>query len=402
MVILNHAPPTVQLPPIARLKLVVPADLLKALAYLRLLYNPEIQVSRKLHRRGRGPNGAASGGLQDLTSTFEPASLDTIRTDSFERAWSIRWLTSLVSQAGRLTMESDDSDWEAVLQEAAWLLAICAGAASAGTRPRVFSFSPPPQYAASDIKVQLIDLPLDNQDYTSVGAQTWGGACLLADMIVQSPSKFGLAPTARPLRLLELGAGTGLVGLAVAKLLQSNSEDLPTAEVVTTDYQPSILANLRANVATNFSSDNSLISTHFLDWSDYHSSSAVAPEPPFDTPFDVIYGADIVYELEHARWIKSCVETLLRKPTRDNHVSLSTPLSPSIPRFHLVIPLRSTHAAESQAVEDVFSFASDADTRAATDSPVLAIVGRERVVCEDLARNSGGEVNYVHYTMAWV
>lgn len=402
MVVLIHAPPTVQLPPIARLKLVAPADLLKALAYLRLLYNPEIQVSRQLHRRGRSLNGVVTNTPQGFTSMFEPASLHTIRTDSFERAWSIRWLTSLVSQAGRLATDSDDSNWEVILQDAAWLLAICAGAASAGTRPRVFSFSPPPRYATSDIKVQLIDLPIDTQDYASVGAQTWGGACLLADMIIQSPSAYGLAPSSRALRILELGAGTGLVGLAVGKLLQNDSKHLPTAELVMTDYQPSILANLRENVAANFSSDNSSISAHFLDWSSYHPRPHMPLEPPFDVSFDVIYGADIVYEIEHAKWIKSCVESLLRKPSRDSPADLSIPLSPSVPRFHLVIPLRSTHVAESRTVEDVFSFAWEASAGAATDSPVLAIVDRERVVCEDLARNSGSEVDYIHYTITWV
>ena len=51
---------------------------------------------------------------------------------------------------------------------------------------------------------------------------------------------------------MELGAGTGLVSLALARLLpQLGVHD---AKVVATDYDDAVLENLRANITANFSS----------------------------------------------------------------------------------------------------------------------------------------------------
>ena len=261
---------------------------------------------------------------------------------------------------------------------------------------------------ALDVRIQVTDLPLDNQDHASVGAQTWGSGCLLADMIAQFPAQFGLDPLdIKPIRILELGAGTGLVGLVVAKMLQSCDRQ---AEVVMSDFHPSVLQNLAENISSNFPShgpDRPLsISSHFLDW----AQSPEVPVPPFDRPFDIIYGADVIYEVEHARWIKKCVETLLRRrPADSSPESSDMYASPRavMPRFHLVIPLRSTHVAESQSVEQVFPFASVVSpTRQDPFIPVhdtLAVIHKEEVVCEDIVWADGRpDTEYIHYIISWV
>ncbi|TFL06381.1 hypothetical protein BDV98DRAFT_559316 [Pterulicium gracile] len=87
--------------------------------------------------------------------------------------------------------------------------------------------------------------------------------------------------------------------------------------------------------------------------------------------FDVVVGADIIYEAEHARWIRECLIRLL-KPGAE---------------FHLVIPLRKTHAVECETVERVFGLERE-----------LGILGRERIRC----RGDGDDVvEYSYYRIGW-
>ncbi|GJE89696.1 hypothetical protein PsYK624_058020 [Phanerochaete sordida] len=415
----SAGPPTVQLPPIRKIQQSSAEDLRAALEFLGSLYSPEVRPDRRSYRRLSARISGQSSSACHATTTRRrgtsdpaqagPGALDVLRADGYERSYAIRWLTALVSRAGQLDI--DDVAAESLIQDAAGLLAICAGTSSAGTRSRVFVFGAgedSPAENLRDVRVQLTDLPLDNQDYTSVGAQTWGGACLMADLLVQSPSAFGVRPAAgRPLRILELGAGTGLVGLALGRALERQGT---RAELVATDYHPTVLANLRANVALNFPAGGAApvaVSVHALDWAAFAAPDAPAGVPPFDVPFDVVLGADIIYELEHARWIKCVVAALLRAPPPEAVVALAAPPAPA-PQFHLVLPLRATHAAESASVEQVFPCA--ADVRAGTESPAegeparreLGIVAKEVVVCEDWARGGGADVEYVHYTISWI
>ncbi|KAI0089882.1 putative methyltransferase-domain-containing protein [Irpex rosettiformis] len=417
MAIAGLGPPTAQLPPVGKIKSSSIIDLEAAIQYLTLLYNPEIHGSRVIERRlcplhaGARPRSPYSPRrrLKPLQIQTE-VTLTSIRADTFERTYAVRWLTTLVSQAAFLTEDSEEM--EAVVQDAASLLAICAGAASAGTRSRTFVFASHSLTDLTSIKVHITDLPLNNQDYSSVGAQTWGGACLLAEMIIQSPPDFCLSTSniISP-RMLELGSGTGLVGLTVAKLLSLFDV---SANVVTTDYHPAVLENLSKNIADNFASSTCSvsISSGFLDWTNPPDSSTA----PFDEPFDVIFGADTVYEIEHAAWIKTCVERFLRKPS---HSSLQV-LSPSDPppttftthpRFHLVIPFRSTHTAEAESVEKAFPFApsiragwsSPPDGASPEDAYTLAITSKEIIICEDTVwANNRQEVEYIHYVISWV
>ncbi|KAF8186818.1 hypothetical protein BJ912DRAFT_1032129 [Pholiota molesta] len=243
-------PPTTYLPSIKSIA-TYPVDTLEdALQYLRLIYSPPVAAL---------------------------LAAEALRNDTFERAYAIKWLSALIAQA-------------ALVEAAAALLATCAGTAAAGTLIRQFLFPAPwpaPGPDAPPITVVLTDAPLDNQDYGSVGAQTWGGACVMAEMIV--------LPTT--LRCLELGAGTGLVSLAAGKVVErlARAESAPV-HIVATDYYPAVLANLARN----------------------------APEPVLERPFDVVYGADIIYEATHATWIKACLATLLRKPTSSSSSSPPT------------------------------------------------------------------------------
>ncbi|KAK0199519.1 putative methyltransferase-domain-containing protein [Desarmillaria ectypa] len=329
-------PPTSYLPPIKKIPYHPPEDLLHFLVYLRSLYNPPVRGSK---RRRRSDHKETAFALEDW------------RSDSFERSYAMRWLTALVSHAA---LWEEEIQHHALITEAAALLAICSGSAGAGVIYRDFVFSP------GAVQVRLTDVPLENQDFGSVGAQTWGGACVLAEAIVEDPTAFGLKAG---IRVLELGAGTGLVSITVGKLLQGS------VTIVATDFHPSVLDNLKANIGNNFVHPATVaISSTFLDWadSDNHDGS-------LDKPFDVVLGADIVYDAQHAVWIKMGLRKFLRKGAV----------------FHLVIPLRPNFATESNTVESVFR------------NDDLVVLSKETIVCDAENGISDEIVEYAYYKIGW-
>ncbi|KIJ59379.1 hypothetical protein HYDPIDRAFT_162493 [Hydnomerulius pinastri MD-312] len=416
-------PPTSYLPPIAKIASFTSAQLLDALVYLKSLYRPEVRGSRRRRTHSFSFSKELSPSMANLPAG-DDSDIQLIRSDAFERSYAIRWLTALIAQIEAWEQLSHDghatpSDLEMdqlapahtgiLIQQAASLLAICAGVAAAGTVQRVFSFD---SVIAGKIEVQLTGIPLENQDYGSLGAQTWGGACVLSEMIVENPDRFGLgsgspakdAPVPeRSFRVLELGAGTGLVGLTAAKLLQA----LPAwknrrVTVVATDFHPSVLENLQSNTELNFSTssndrdDSISVTSQFLDWSSF-LTTASKPKVLFN-PFDVVFGADIIYEAQHAVWIRDCLKSLLRHPDTFDA------LSEVAPTFHLVIPLRPTHSFESSTIESVFPWKDKSPQGTHRE---LVILSKESILCE--AHEGAGvkrshaddDVEYVYYRIGW-
>ncbi|EKM61789.1 uncharacterized protein PHACADRAFT_248655 [Phanerochaete carnosa HHB-10118-sp] len=342
--------PTSNLPPLARLSRYSTDDIEQAIQNLQAIYSPrtlptlpgptKVFPKHLIHDASVPDSGYASaeedsdlsGAASEDGDTFD---LDALREDPFERDFTVRWLTTFVARSDTWTYALPDEEdaRTALVDAAASLLASFTGAeddeedAPDAGLTRTFSFPSP----AGTVHVKLNDAPLSSTDHTSVGLQSWGSAIVFAERMCAAPALFGLCP--RTLRVLELGAGTGLLGLAAAKLC-------PDAEVVATDYHPSVLANLRVNIVTNFpptspsSAVAARVDVHALDWQDPRY------DEPLDAPFDVVLAADVIYHPDHARWIKGCVERLLR----ENGV------------FWLIIPLRSTgrHEGMGNTVEAVF------------------------------------------------
>ena len=366
-------PPTIRLPPQGKLASTTSETLTEALRYLRLLYNPEVRGSRRLKT-----NAQANHLAEDL---------DALRSDPFERTYTMRWLTAVISHASAFEPVSDNADdsatavllvsnYEAILAAASSLLAACSGSSAAGAINREFTFGD------GLIHVIVNDVPFENQCFESVGAQTWGGACVLSELIVEQPALFAqIHSQEMNCRVLELGAGTGLVSLTLGKLLQSFGMG---GEIVASDFYPLVLLNLKSNILTNFPSVSSslAITANFLDWSSFPTIQA--PGSPFDDKFDLILGADIVYEPLHASWIKACLLTLL------HHSGL----------FHLVVPLRPTHRLESRSIEDVFPLRQTSDVECAAPHLELVIVEKEIIVCR-AGVEFKEEVEYGYYRIGW-
>lgn len=99
-----------------------------------------------------------------------------------------------------------------------------------------------------------------------------------------------------PPRILELGSGTGLLGIAAAAVF-------PVASVHLTDLE-AIVSNLEANVKTNealFSKGKSP-SVGGLDWSEPSAAS-------LDRRFDLILASDPLYSPLHPAWL---VDTIFK------------------------------------------------------------------------------------------
>lgn len=71
------------------------------------------------------------------------------------------------------------------------LLALWPRPALSGRLTRAFTFGSSP--LKEDMRVTLNDAPMENGDYgMALGAQTWGWVCVMEDMILDDPARFGI------------------------------------------------------------------------------------------------------------------------------------------------------------------------------------------------------------------
>ena len=225
--------------------------------------------------------------------------------------------------------------------------------------------------------------------------------------ICLSPFAYGLSsPTdgERPLRILELGAGTGLLSLALGSLcIHAN---IP-AHIIATDYHPDVLCNLRDNVAANPSSvsDSVIIDVQPLDWKTFSEPNRSADDlsgdrelnPVIAEPFDLIVASDVVYRPEHAKWIACTVRSLLR---RDPLCSSSHCASSGPPAcFYIIAPVRPTHEHTRASIEEAFNVSEQSS--GASGGDCLRIVSyHDSAKTESVGR--ADESEYREYRIKWV
>jgi predicted nicotinamide N-methyase len=371
-------PPTSFLPPLKQVQNVSADVLREQVGRLREIFTPAVRGS-----------GLAKPADEDNEN-------DLLCADEFERSFSVQWLTTLVACSEIWEDQGLSDQYDHVLQEASRLLALFAGPSSTSSFMRrfVFSFGPlrapgPPSLISQPLEVVLQDISIDSQDFSSVGNQTWGSACVLAELVAKSPADYLSAAFHRQaINVLELGAGTGLVSLAVAKFLSLHPS--VDANVFATDFHPSVLNNLELNVGLNFPLESkSLISVQSLDWS---MCGQVGVRDDWVQHFDLILGADIIYEVDHAKWIKICVQRCLMKPGGE--------ALPDQPAFHLIIPLRQTHEAESQTIEKEFGAVKWAMYAPSGGTWAVGIL-HVQTVSRPALGNGREDVTYKYYRIGW-
>jgi predicted nicotinamide N-methyase len=400
--------PTASLPALGRLSSHCHADIAAALENLRELYFPTkptvpipipaVRPSKlaRMHTFHDGltpDSGYASGATSATTSDTEDDedeedadTLEIMRVDAFERAFAIRWLTGFTSRVDTflyppgLLPDAEYDARSATLDVAATLLAALAGvdseAEDAAVLVRSFAFPAP---CGREVRVCLTDAALPRADHTAVGLQSWASAVVLARRLCADPAAFGLGA---PTRVLELGAGTGLLSIAAAQLFAGSGSS--GGDIVATDFHPDVLANLADNVAANCPG---AVHVCALDWA--YAARDCAERAPLAAPFSVVLAADVVYAPAHARWL---------------HTAAARVLAPE-GVFWMVLARRATgrHEGLVDAVDYVFPAAERviAGTDGGDGAAQLAVLARE-----DLERVEGcgraDEGGYRLYKIGWV
>ena len=396
------SPPTSSLPPLSRLPSCSLKQVAEAVENLRSIYCPQALTTlpkpkalpkHLVHDTTVPDSGYASEDGDDEPDDDEcdansAYDADVLRADSFERDFAIRWLTGFTARADMWAYSEgcseDESEARAALVDAAAsMLATFAGHDEDEDITRTFTFPTGrtlPSGEPEVVNVELNDAPLISDDHTSVGLQSWGSAIRFAERMALDPSAFGLTlPSSGTLRVLELGAGTGLLGIVAAKLLALSAPSPSTLELVATDFHPSVLDNLRRNVATNFPApESSPVDVRALDWERPAYAGALA------APFDVVLAADVIYHPDHARWIKTCAAPLLAPGGV----------------FWLIMALRPTgrHEGMSDTVDTVFGRAEKDTAGAEKELAILEV--------EDIQKQAGvgrvDEGGYKLYKIGWV
>lgn len=313
--------------------------------------------------------------------------------DAFETQYTQTWLRAVVAWGCR---HGED----ALVDTSAALLARMAGQLAAGPRACTYRFflgaghPLAPSEAAAHVCIR--DIPLTED---ALGGRTWGAAPYLARRLMLQYE------AASPHRILELGAGTGLVGLALAAWSQQQGR---TMHAVLTDHHATVLANLQHNATTN----HLAVGVAQLDWqrvydeekgetSSYvstaqklplanESQARAFPTVARSAQFDTLLAADCIYDPAHAAWIAAVAQRHLARTSERG-----------VPELHLMLPLRRRHAPELQSVYAHFTEGPlqilREDTLVGTDDfgPTVA---RDRTP----GRTNGNAVTFRHFVIGWV
>ncbi|CAH00012.1 S-adenosylmethionine-dependent methyltransferase [Kluyveromyces lactis] len=152
-----------------------------------------------------------------------------------------------------------------------------------------------------DTSIKLYEPALTSDN---LGLKTWGSSLMLSQKIIGIPAGK---------RVLELGSGTGLVGISYALTHSINGDSV----IFLTDL-PEILPNLQYNVRLNNLND---VTADVLDWTDPLSFT----EKYGNEPFDTIVIADPIYSPQHPIWL---VDMIVKFLSENGKVYLQIPIRP--------------------------------------------------------------------------
>lgn len=158
---------------------------------------------------------------------------------------------------------------------------------------------PTSEYRCEDVKISLHEPAITGD---ALGLKTWGSSYTLAKRLYELKDG-GVLEKREGDAALELGSGTGLLGMAFSAVFEC-----PTT---LTDL-PSIVDNLRRNVETNRDTverEFGSLTARVLDWTDLPSEGT--PEHP--GRFAFILAADPIYSPEHPQLVLGAVEHFLCK-----------------------------------------------------------------------------------------
>ncbi len=381
----HPVPPSTSLPALRQLSNLTKADIAQALRNLHELYCP-LPGLLDFQTQSSGGAAAVDSGYASEDDREEAADCaETLRSDVIERNFTERWLTTFIGRAGETSL--DDQTCQRFVDSACFVLSCITrnydvdqtDDPDLGMR-REFEFALGGD-AGATIRVALHDTPMQmGDDYTDVGLQTWGGSVVLSDIICRSPGRFKMdsSTLSSTSRVVELGSGTGLVSLVLSILLPRIVDACPS--VIATDFHPTVLNNLKANIASHMVSqtDAAPLQACHLDW------AAPTRSPPLDVLADILVAADAVYATEHAVLLRDCAGRLLAPDGV----------------FWLMVSVRSNGKFESISSSVEAAFADKDKCPTAEDGRLLTILGME-----DVNRKRGvgraDEIGYKLFKISW-
>lgn len=184
---------------------------------------------------------------------------------------------------------------------------------------------------------EFVELSIHEPALTSdnLGFKTWASSFLLAKRLASVQSS--IPELEEDGAILELGAGTGLVGMSAAVVFRRH--------VILTDL-PEIVSNLDRNVRANaahISARGGVMSTAVLDWSKPQDFTLCEDTTLPANSFPLIFAADPVYSTEHPTLLVNAISYHL---SRDADA-----------RVVIELPLRDAFAAERQDLRDTMAAA---------------------------------------------
>ncbi|KAF1828925.1 hypothetical protein BDW02DRAFT_634832 [Decorospora gaudefroyi] len=318
----SSLPPSSSLPPIRHLGSASEEQITSALTYLHALYCPlrlpSATISKATSKRTHSPavetpipvdSGYASQDEdedEDDAAQEEVVTAVALRADPFERAFATKWLTGLIERGEEMAF--DEHARERIVEDAASILSAFFESVDEEEKEdealtREFAFPTP---SGQSVHVTLNDAPLSGTDHTDVGLQSWGASIVLSSMMCADADRFFGLFRDKFTEIVELGAGTGLVSLTVAKLLAQRFRN-PRISITATDSHAAVLRNCKTNIDSNFPSNPSSSSltphTAILDWTH--------PPAHLKASAHLLLASDVVYAPEHAAWLRDCAAHLL-------------------------------------------------------------------------------------------
>ncbi|BFZ64032.1 Protein-lysine N-methyltransferase rrg1 [Saitoella coloradoensis] len=262
--------------------------------------------------------------LEQLTIAPPDWSNPTASSGSAEHDPGItHWLTMLVSSD--LHWLDTDDERDAVLAEASKRLAERCGRSAAPAMTRTFSLPTPsrmPTPIGTPVEMPFTELRIHEPPLTSdnLGLKTWGTSFLLAKrlpLLFPPPTTTNTSASESPrkIRALELGAGTGLVGLAAASTLGWS--------VHLTDL-PEIIPNLQKNIDLNeetIHAANGRATSGILDWNTPDLTH------PSLRDLDIVLASDCLYASSHPTLVAHVTSLTLPRNAEAKFV-VSVPVRP--------------------------------------------------------------------------
>lgn len=205
----------------------------------------------------------------------------------------ISYMTKLISSDLSWLDESQGEDVRALASE---LISLQCGRAAAPSMTRTFAI-PMSKSSLSGALEDSIDIQIHEPTLTadSLGLKTWASSFLLSRILhILVPPLLLQHSSSDPLTVLELGSGTGLVGISLAKLFTD------MVQCTLTDYLPEIIDNLYGNLALNglqLESSEPIGATtavELLDWNMPERSRLVGKR------FGLVVASDFMYAPSHA------------------------------------------------------------------------------------------------------